>query len=55
MLSHLVPQQFKGGRAGIAEGLYPRLLSLTDFVAGMTDSYAVSLYKKVTGISLPGR
>ena len=55
MLSHLVPQQFKGGRAGIVEGLYPRLLSLTDFVAGMTDSYAVSLYKKVTGISLPGR
>lgn len=46
MLSHLVPQQFKGGRAGIVEGLYPRLLSLTDFVAGMTDSYAVSLYKR---------
>ena len=55
MLSQLVPLQFKGGRAGIAQGLYPRLLSLTDFVAGMTDSYAVSLYKKVTGISLPGR
>ena len=33
---------------------YTRLLLLTDFVAGMTDSYAVSLYKKVTGISLPG-
>ena len=30
------------------------LLMLTDFVSGMTDSYAVSLYKKVTGISLPG-
>ncbi|MCB1750462.1 MAG: dNTP triphosphohydrolase [Gammaproteobacteria bacterium] len=55
MLSQLVPQQFKGGRTGIAGGHYPRLLSLTDFVAGMTDSYAVSLYKKVTGISLPGR
>ncbi len=28
--------------------------AVTDFVSGMTDSYAVSLYKKVTGISLPG-
>ena len=55
MLSQLVPRQFKGGSAGINAGLYPRLLSLTDFIAGMTDSYAVSLYKKVTGISLPGR
>ena len=55
MLSQLVPQQFKGGQRGISAGLYSRLLSLTDFVAGMTDSYAVSLYKKVTGISLPGR
>jgi dGTPase len=55
MLSHLVPRQFQGGRDGLALGFYPRLLSLTDFVSGMTDSYAVSLYKKVTGISLPGR
>ena len=36
------------------EDAYQRLLLLTDFVAGMTDSYAVSLYKRVTGISLPG-
>jgi dGTPase len=28
---------------------------IVDFVAGMTDSYAVSLYKKVRGISLPGQ
>ncbi len=55
MLSHLVPQQFKGGARGLSKGLYPRLLALTDFVSGMTDSYAVSLYKKVTGISLPGK
>ena len=32
---------------------YHRLLALTDFVSGMTDSYAVSLYRKVRGISLP--
>jgi dGTPase len=44
---------------GIARSLdadpYQRLLKLLDFVSGMTDSYAVSLYKKVRGISLPGR
>lgn len=32
---------------------YQRLLTITDFVSGMTDSYAVSLYKRITGISLP--
>ncbi len=54
MLERLVPLQFKGGGAGLAASHYQRLLQLTDFVAGMTDSYAVSLYKKITGISLPG-
>ncbi len=54
MLAHLVPQQFKGVGGIPSPSLYTRLLQLTDFIAGMTDSYAVSLYKKVTGISLPG-
>jgi len=54
MLIHLVPEQFIGpDRVPVADA-YQRLLMLTDFVSGMTDSYAVSLYKKVTGISLPG-
>ena len=33
---------------------YQHLLRVTDFIAGMTDSYAVNLYKNITGISLPG-
>jgi dGTPase len=36
-------------------GPYLRLMRMLDFVSGMTDSYAVSLYKKVRGISLPGQ
>jgi dGTPase len=32
---------------------YIRLLNLLDFISSMTDSYAVSLYKKIKGISLP--
>ncbi len=55
MTSLLVPEQFIGPGRVPSPDLYTRLLRLTDFVAGMTDSYAVSLYKKVTGISLPGR
>ncbi len=36
------------------DDLYTRLLSITDFVSGMTDSFAVSLFRKIKGISLPG-
>lgn len=43
-----------GGREAI-EGLtpYQRALVATDFVSGMTDSYAVELYQRIRGISLP--
>jgi dGTPase len=54
MLIRLIPEQFIGPQRVPVEDAYLRLLLLTDFVSGMTDSYAVSLYKKVTGISLPG-
>jgi dGTPase len=33
---------------------YQRLMRLLDFVGGMTDSYAVALYRRITGIALPG-
>ncbi|MFT3805053.1 MAG: deoxyguanosinetriphosphate triphosphohydrolase [Burkholderiaceae bacterium] len=32
---------------------YRQLLAVTDFVAGMTDSSAVELYQRISGISLP--
>jgi len=54
MLIRLIPEQFIGIDRVPSQDPYLRLLLLTDFVSGMTDSYAVSLYKKVTGISLPG-
>ena len=53
MMVRLIPDQFIGPNRQPAQDAYTRLLRLTDFVSGMTDSYAVSLYKKVTGISLP--
>jgi dGTPase len=54
MIIRLIPEQFLGAGHRPTPDDYTRLLRLTDFVSGMTDSYAVSLYKKVTGISLPG-
>jgi dGTPase len=38
----------------IPKDLYLRLLRIIDFVSGMTDSFAVSLFRKIKGISLPG-
>jgi dGTPase len=29
-------------------------MRMLDFVSGMTDSYAVALYRRVKGIALPG-
>ena len=36
------------------EGNYLRLLQVADMIAGMTDSYAVSAYRRLKGIELPG-
>lgn len=32
---------------------YQKLLSVTDYISGMTDSYAIDLYQKLSGIKLP--
>ena len=32
---------------------YQRILAATDFISGMTDSYAVDMYQKLSGIKLP--
>jgi len=32
---------------------YEKILRVTDFVSGMTDGYAVSLFRRLSGISLP--
>lgn len=33
--------------------LYVRLLAVLDYISGMTDVYALDLYRKITGMSLP--
>lgn len=43
--SHLVPEPDCG--------TYQKILCVTDHISGMTDTYAVSLYRHLTGIELP--
>lgn len=50
---NLIPKRFFYDEKSNFE-LYDRLLRIIDFVSGMTDSYAVSIYRKIKGISLPG-
>lgn len=54
-LLQLVPAQFLVRDRSPHTSPCERLQAAIDFVCGMTDSYAVSLYKKVRGISLPGQ
>ncbi len=50
---NLIPKRFFFGEKSNPE-LYQRLLRVIDFISGMTDSYAVSIFRKIRGISLPG-
>ena len=35
------------------EGVYPRIMAVLDYISGMTDVYALDLYRKIFGMSLP--
>lgn len=35
------------------KNLYTRILAVLDYISGMTDIYALDLYRKITGMSLP--
>ena len=36
-----------------AESIYSRILAVLDYISGMTDVYALDLYRKIYGMSLP--
>ena len=48
-LVELIPRQFLTGQ----EDTYSKIQSVLDFVSGMTDIYAVELFRKIKGISFP--
>ena len=37
----------------LAHTLYERILAVLDYISGMTDVYAIDLYRKINGMSLP--
>jgi dGTPase len=49
-MKKLIPQQFEINET---QGLYQNILSVVDFISGMTDIYAIDLYRKITGIQIP--
>lgn len=49
----LIPTQFIGPDRIPHDDLYTRIIRICEFVAGMTDSYAISLFRKMKGIELP--
>ena len=53
MLLRLLSTQFLGHDGKPDADPYVRLLQVADFVAGMTDSYAVDMYRKLKGVDLP--
>jgi dGTPase len=50
MLLRMFPPQF---RISETASLYTNLLQVIDYVSGMTDIYAVELYRKIMGIEMP--
>jgi dGTPase len=50
-LIKLVSQQFPIKHDG--KHVYHDIQSLVDFIAGMTDLYAIDIYRKITGITIP--
>ena len=45
-----IPEQYDVN----AESAYGRIQAVLDYVSGMTDVYALDLYRKIKGLSLPG-
>lgn len=49
LLLRRIPEQYEV----YDSSLYIRILAVLDYISGMTDVYALDLYRKITGMSLP--
>jgi len=49
-LRTLIPSQYQNPD----DSMYGKIQSVVDFVSGMTDLFALNLYRKITGMELPG-
>ncbi len=46
----LIPSQYQNSD----DSMYGKIQAVVDFVSGMTDLFALNLYRKITGMELPG-
>jgi dGTPase len=53
-IAELLPEHLQYPKDEIRGSLYLQLISVCEFVAGLTDRHAISLYRKMKGIELPG-
>ena len=44
-----IPEQFETN----SETTYGKIMAVLDYISGMTDIYALDLYRKITGMSIP--
>ena len=49
LLLDRIPEQYETD----SQTLYGKIQSIIDYISGMTDVYALDLYRKITGIGLP--
>ena len=49
LVYYLLPEEY---RPNSDEDTYNKILRITDYISGMTDSYATSLFQQLSGISL---
>ena len=52
-LVRLLPEEVRTKMDQSPNSLYDLMMATIDFISGMTDSHAISLYRKIKGISLP--
>ena len=49
-LLSVMPEQYQVSKE---DSMYTKIQTVVDYVSGMTDSYALNLYRKIKGIDLP--
>lgn len=52
LVKQLMPDSHLAGADNLRDD-YSRIMTVTEFVAGMTDNFAINAYRKLKGISLP--
>ena len=49
IIFNMLPEEF---RSSDRDSLYVKILKITDYISGMTDSYATSIFQTISGISI---